>query len=118
MKTVLLDANEFLSFYTGRLLGESFDIVKSAVEKLYGGSSTLSPIVYQESFIKFINNTRPDLCDAIQNIGPFTKTAGSDIMKDIETYVNKFKKEIGSDTVEINVDKLQAYSQEQDDLCL
>lgn len=105
MKLTSMSAEVFLSLYTRRNFCEDYLDLKEFLDIL--------PTDVVDYFDAIIERSRPDLYDAVQKIGTFRKEAGEDIDVQIKNYVEKFKKEIGSDTVELHI-----FADKEDDLCL
>ena len=108
MEKIKLTATEFLTVYTGVYLGD-WDALISVEEKISVEDVKMGFSEFQQSFKDFVNENMPDLCDAVQNIGPFRKEDGKDIYQEIDEYIGKFKREIGSETIIVDLDKYKDY---------
>lgn len=97
---IKLKSNEFLSIYTGFVLGENFSVVTRGLEKLYDARKDEIPPYTAEllakNFRNYINKNRPDLARAVKELGKFNLQDG------VDTIVAKFEEIIGSNVVEIS----------------
>ena len=111
MNKIELTSKEFLSIYTGVVLTKNFGEVISAMEKLEGEEiSTYATIIISKIFRNFIRETEPKIARAVKNIGRFVPDKNEELDKQINNYVDKFEKEIGSNTVEIDLNNYRNYN--------
>ena len=107
IKTTKLTIEEFLSCYTGFLIGKSFDVVLSGLEKVYNEKdmSTLGALFFNKKFKKYINTNRKDLVNAVDKLDNLyaRKTTKDKVDEQINDCIEKFKNIIGSDYVEVDV---------------
>ncbi len=102
---VKLTSREFLSVYTGYLLADSMDIVYETISKVYDfNAHTHSLITFADHFCDYIDTYRPDLAKAVKDCGEIDFDNGEDVHRQINNYISKFNKTIGSNR--IVVDKL------------
>ena len=102
-KNVKLSNNEFLSIYTGVLFGENMSVVKNAFEKLYDYCGTpYTAKILHEIFKNYIDENRPDLSNAIKQLGDIKIYRWKNVDKQLNNYLSKFKNIIGSEYVVIN----------------
>ena len=106
-KTTKLTIEEFLSIYTGFLIGKSFDVVISGLEKVYDekGITTIETVSCHKKFKQYINTNRKDLVLAVDKLDKMyaRKTTEDKVDEQINACVEKFKEIIGSDHVEVAV---------------
>ena len=110
MGKIALTSEEFLSLYTGYVLGDDFNVVKSALKKVYGydpfdeNSGILNPeevtIQLQKQFHEYIDQNYNELAQAAQELGAF-KSNGGDVKKEVKEYVDNFENMAGIVDVEI-----------------
>ena len=125
MAKVKLTSNEFLSLYTGILLGDDVSVVESAMKKVYG----INPYDYcktqeeaddltlqfQENFKKHVDKNYKNLAGVVEKMGEF-KPKSEDLNKIIEEvhdYVKGFEENIGSKEVVVDQIPLNAQKQTQ-----
>ena len=102
MEKVFLTSNEFLSLYTGILLGDDFSVVTNGLSKVFDYPVlTLDTVKSAQEFRRYINLYRPDLFSVMKKIGKFVKDESLDINKQVDEYVKKFEREFGSSKVAV-----------------
>lgn len=103
---IKLTSNEFLSIYTGRIIGESFDVVTNALGKLYNvngaeiGPATATCLA--QNFRAYIQENRKDLAEAVKEIESLKYDRKRDKNTQINEYVKNFEKIIGKNTITIS----------------
>ena len=115
MAKVKLTSNEFLSLYTGKVMGENFEVVKSAMQKVYGfdpfdpengvEDPELVTVKLQKKFSEHVNENYKELADVVNELGEF-KAKEDGTMEELNSYVNDFEDLIGSQEVEVDAIKL------------
>ena len=102
MKTTKLSIPEFLSVYTGFLIGDDFNIVKDGVEKIFGIEPyTGTVLICAEEFQDYINKNRKDLVEEVSQLGKIHFDKKIEIQPQISNLIQKFEKIHGSKTVEV-----------------
>lgn len=113
MEKVNLTSGEFLSVYTGILLGDSFDVVCEAEEKIFGFSPmTLTTIECAKQFRRYINTNNPELAQKVKELGIFEHQDGKDISQEIKEYCTAFETLVGSKYIQ--VDKMKFKENERE----
>ena len=113
MKDISLTSREFLSLYTGVLMGDDFEIVRSAIEKVYGidpfnmDNEIENPeeltVKLQNNFREYINEHNKELVEIMNTIGEFKSNDQENVIEEINQYVNNFEELNKSDEIEISV---------------
>lgn len=102
MKKIILTSNEFLSIYTGYLLGENFSVVLNGLEKYFGYPvTTVETIECAKKFRQQISKSNPELVSVMNKLGNFKKDRNIDINTQINNYVERFEQMYGK-SVELN----------------
>ena len=101
---VVLTSNEFLSLYTGVLIGGDFKIVQNAIGKVFGYSKELTSENCVRQFENYINYYYPNLANIVKVLGVFKKREDDDrdIMEQIEDYCEEFELMYGSKDVVVD----------------
>lgn len=111
MEKIKLTSAEFLSIYTGVLMGDKFDIVIDGIEKLYDGRPLDATLIdCANQFRKYVNNKRKDLVTVMKKIGRPIKSPERNLGQQVDEYILKFENEFGAKEIEIDKTKFKAFT--------
>lgn len=104
METAKLNIDEFLSIYTGLLLGSDVGIIYDGMEKIFGfRPATFSLVKCRKQFCKFVNENRPDIVESVEKLGKLECDPERDVTEQINEILDKYKNIIEQDYVEVEV---------------
>jgi len=116
MKTTLT-STEFLSLYTGVVMGNDFEVVKSALKKVYGfdpydeKNQVENPaemtFKMQEKFRNYIDENYAEIKDVMDDLGEF-KPDDDNSDEKVDEYINNFELLFGAEEVDVDVIGLEA----------